>query len=105
MDAYIGIEGYTLPTGFIAKELTVIFPNTEYTHYLFERPANFVLSQRDEKTVRYATRYLNNLIYADGDIDILDFLSLDIYPRYYFSNIYLFFYCFSIIYLFLIIIY
>ena len=67
MDAYIGIEGYTLPTGFIAKELTVIFPNTEYTHYLFERPANFVLSQRDEKTVRYATRYLNNLIYADGD--------------------------------------
>ena len=67
MDVYVGIEGYTLPTGFIAKELTIIFPNTEYTHYLFEKPVNFILSLIDEKTVRYATRHLNNLIYADGD--------------------------------------
>ena len=62
------MEGYTLPTGFIAKELAVIFPNSEYAHYLFEKPNNFVLSLTDKKTLRYATRHLNNLSYDDGDI-------------------------------------
>ena len=67
MDAYVGIEGYTLPAGYILKELVIIHPNTEYAHYLFKKPDDFVLSHQDEKTVRYATRYLNSLNYADGD--------------------------------------
>ena len=68
MDVYVGVEGFTLPTRFIAKELTVIFPNTEYAHYLFEKPSDIVLTTQDEKTVRYATRNLNSLNYADGDL-------------------------------------
>jgi len=68
MDVYVGVEGYTLPTRFILKELAIIFPNTEYSQYLFEKPNNIVLSLQDEKTVRYATRHLNSLNYGDGDI-------------------------------------
>ena len=68
MNVCVGVEGYTLPTGYILKELAIIYPNTEYAHYLFEKPEDVILSQRDEKTVRYATRYLNSLNYADGDI-------------------------------------
>ena len=68
MDAYVGLEGYTLPSGFIVKELTIIYTNAEYSHYIFEKPDNIVLSPQDEKTVRYATRHLNSLSYGDGDI-------------------------------------
>ena len=68
MDAYVGLEGYTIPSGFIAKELTIIYANAEYSHYIFEKPDNIVLSPQDEKTVRYTTRHLNTLSYEDGDI-------------------------------------
>ena len=68
MDLYIALEGYTLPCGFITKELTILFPNAEYNHYLFKSPEDIILSSMDEKTVRYTTQYLNNLLYSDGDI-------------------------------------
>ena len=68
MNAYVGVEGYTLPSRYILKELAIIYPNTEYAHYLFEKPKDVVLSQQDEKTVRYATRHLNSINYADGDM-------------------------------------
>ena len=68
MNAYVGLEGYTLPSGFIAKELTIIYTNSEYSHYIFEKPDNIVLSAQDAKTVRYATRHLNSINYGDGDI-------------------------------------
>ena len=68
MNVYVGVEGYTLPSGFILKELVIMFPNTEYSHYIFEKPNDIVLSPQDAKTVRYATRNLNSLNYEDGDI-------------------------------------
>ena len=68
MDAYVGFEGYTLPSGFIYKELTIIYTNGEYSHYIFEKPDNIMLSPQDQKTVRYATRHLNSINYGDGDI-------------------------------------
>ena len=68
MDVYIGLEGFTLPTGYIVKEMSIIFPNREYSHYIFEKPNDVMLTAQDERTVRYATRNLHNLNYADGDI-------------------------------------
>lgn len=68
MDVYIGLEGYTLPCRYIVKEMSVIFPNAEYSHYIFEKPNDIVLTAQDQTTIRYATRNLNSLNYADGDV-------------------------------------
>ena len=77
MSVFVGMDGYTLPNGFIMKELCVLYPNDEYNHFLFKKPDS-LLSQISERTVRYTTQHLNNLSYEDGDItytlipDILD---------------------------------
>ena len=68
MFAYIGIEGYNIPSGFIVKELAIVYPNEEFDHYLFKSPNDFLLTAKDEETIRYITRHLNNLSYTDGDI-------------------------------------
>ena len=68
MDAYVGIEGFTLPSGYIIKELTILFPNTEYSHYILSKPKDIFLTAQDERTIRYVTRNLNSLNYADGDV-------------------------------------
>ena len=70
MDVYVAAEGYTLPCGFILKELCIFFPNGEYNHYMFKSPGDITLTATDEKTVRWATRHLNNLCYDDGDLSI-----------------------------------
>ena len=33
MFAYIGIEGYNIPSGFIIKELAIVHPNEEFDHW------------------------------------------------------------------------
>ena len=68
MDVYIALEGFTLPSGYIVKEMTTIFPNGEYNHYIFMNPKDVTLTAQDERTVRYATKNLHGLNYADGDI-------------------------------------
>lgn len=68
MNAYVGIEGFNIPSGYIIKELAIVYPNEEYDHYLFKNPNNFPLTEKDVKTIRHITRYLNNLSYTDGDI-------------------------------------
>ena len=65
MPVFIGIEGYTLPSGFILKELCVMYPNNDYDHYLFKRPS-VDLTEVDQRTIRYATEKLNELFYSDG---------------------------------------
>ena len=70
MDAYIGVEGYTLPSGFVLKELCVLFPNEEYSYYLFKAPVNKQLSDVDRRTIRYTTTNLNNLSWFDGHIPL-----------------------------------
>ena len=68
MNCYVGLEGFTLPIGYIIKELTIIFPNIEYNHFIFEPPKDLELSTCDQKPVRYASRHLNSISYTDGDI-------------------------------------
>ena len=65
MDAYVAMDGYTLPSGYIMKELCIIFPNGEYDHFLFSKP-DLHLNTSDIRTIRYTTKYLNNLNFNDG---------------------------------------
>ena len=66
MEAYVGGEGYTTPSGFILKEMCIMFPNKEYNHYLFKSDS-FGLSDNDFKTIRYAMKTINKLSFHDGD--------------------------------------
>lgn len=69
MTAFVGVEGYTLPCGYILKELCIVFPNNEFDHYLFMKP-EWILSDLVRKTIRYTTQHLNNLSYEDGDVSL-----------------------------------
>ena len=66
MNAYIGIEGFTLPSGFVAKEICILFPNQEFCHFIFKSPNSSQLSAVDHRTIRFATEKLNNLSWHDG---------------------------------------
>lgn len=66
MEAFVAIEGFTLPSGFVLKEFAVIYGNNEYDHYLFAPPAGMCLTDADERTIRYTTCKLNNLSWTDG---------------------------------------
>ena len=70
----MAVEGYTLPNGFILKELCIMFPGGEYNNFLFQPPNNKILTPVDQRTIHYTTARLNNLVYEDGDIpyDIID---------------------------------
>ena len=67
MSAYIGIDGFTLPSGFILKEMTIIYPNHEYDHFIFKKPC-WNLTEADKRTIRYTTQNLNQLCYEDGHV-------------------------------------
>ena len=68
MEVFIGIDGFTLPSGFIVKEVCFLYPNWEFCHLLFKPPANRNLSDIDRRTIRWTTNNLNNLLYQDGDV-------------------------------------
>lgn len=68
MELYIAGEGFTLPSGFILKEMTIIFPNREYKHFMFKNPDNFFPTARDNKTIRYTTKNFNQLSFTEGDV-------------------------------------
>ena len=68
MEIYVALEGFTLRSGFIVKELCVMFLNGEYNIFLFQPPVDRCLSHVEQRTVCYTTRQLNNLSYEDGDI-------------------------------------
>lgn len=64
---YFGVEGYTLPSGYIAKELVIMQKNGEYQHHIL-LPPNGELSHEDYRTIRYVTRNLNGLAYHEGTV-------------------------------------
>ena len=86
MEVYIAFDGYTLASGFIVKELCIMFQNSEYNHYLLKPPANKYLSDMDKRTIRYTTTHLNNLSYYDGDIPYENLQ--DIFSRYHEYRVY-----------------
>lgn len=68
MEVCVAIEGFTLPSRYVLKELALIFSKEEYDHFMFMRPTDFILTEADKRTVRYITYKLNNISYDDGDI-------------------------------------
>ena len=62
------MDGYTLPSGYILKELCIMFQNGEFNHYLFSKPENMMLTEQDKRTIRFATGRVNNLVFEDGDV-------------------------------------
>ena len=67
MNAYVGFECYMTKSGFIHKELCIYYDGDEFDHYLFKKP-EWELSEKDMKTVRYASCQLNGLQFNDGSI-------------------------------------
>ncbi len=70
MEAYVAIEGFTLPSGFVLKELAVIYANGEYDHHLFAPPPCefFILTDADKRTIRYTTGNLSNCCCCCGTL-------------------------------------
>ena len=75
MDAYVAIEGFPLSCGYIVKELTILYPNNEYTHVIFQKP-NIWLSQKDMRTVRYVSQHIHGLSFDDGDVPLSEFTNI-----------------------------
>ena len=66
MNIFVGVEGFTTPSGFIVKELCFLNSNMEFDHLLMKPPGDMLLTEVDRKTIRYTTRHLNSLNYHDG---------------------------------------
>ena len=67
MNAIVTMDGYTLPSGFILKELCIMYSNGEYDYFLFSKP-DIPLTAKDKETIQYTTANLNNISFDDGDI-------------------------------------
>ena len=67
MNAYICVDGFTIPSTFVLKELFIQFANGEHNHLMF-LPPNINLTEADRRTIRFTTKHLNNISYFDGDV-------------------------------------
>ena len=68
MSVIVGLEGYTTPSGYILKELCILFPSLEWQHYIFKTP-NAMFTEADRRAARYATTHLSGLSIHDGTTD------------------------------------
>ena len=59
-------EGFVLPSGFVLKELTVLWFNGDFNHFIFQPPKDLQLTSSDLTTIRYASKNLNQLSYNEG---------------------------------------
>ena len=64
---FVAVEGYSLPNGFVVKELTVIKNNSDVDHFIFMKP-DVVFTAAETKTIAWTTKYLNGLKLTDGHI-------------------------------------
>ena len=55
------LEGFTLPSGYIVKELTIVFDDDSYQHFHFNAPKDFFPTAKDLRTINYVRRHLNGL--------------------------------------------
>ena len=65
---FLALEGFTLPSGYIIKELSVIFDNDNYQHFHFKPPTNFYPTNEEHYTINYTTTYLNQLYLMDDSL-------------------------------------
>ena len=59
-DCVVTVDGFYVCGRYVAKELTILFDENNYQHFMFNCPKNLVLSNKDVKTVEFAKR-LNGL--------------------------------------------
>ena len=85
MEVYIAGEGYDIHSGFLLKEMCVMFSNKEYSQFVFKTD-DVVLSEGDYKAIRDAVKHTSKLSFHDGDIP--SHLVCDILERYQEYTIY-----------------
>ena len=51
-DCVVAVEGFYVSGQYVAKELTILFDENNYQHFMFNSPKNLVLSNKDIKTVK-----------------------------------------------------
>ena len=64
----LALEGFMLPRGYIVKELTILFNNSDYQHFHFKSPPGFCPTTSDLKTIRYASARLHQLPFDDQNV-------------------------------------
>ena len=64
---YIALEGFQVGKCFVLKELHLLISDDEFKHFVFSAP-DMTLDNKEQKTVRYCTRYLHGISWSAGDI-------------------------------------
>ena len=64
----IALEGFTLPSGFIVKELTILSDNLKYQHFHFNKPKDFYPTAGDLRTIKYTSEVLSQLYFDDDSL-------------------------------------
>ena len=62
------LEGFTLPSDYIVKELTVVFDSGNHEHFHFKAPPGFQPTATDLRTIKFASNYLNQLTLEDQSL-------------------------------------
>ena len=65
MNCVVAVEGYYVSGRYVAKELTILFDENNYQHFMFNCPKNLVLTNKDKKTVEH-TEELNGLKFKNN---------------------------------------
>tara|TARA_B110000037_G_scaffold189010_1_gene220879 strand:- start:153 stop:614 length:462 start_codon:yes stop_codon:yes gene_type:complete len=72
----ITLEGFVLPTRYIIKELTILYESGAFQHFHFNAPTDFIPTEKEMQTIKYTTKYLNQLNLHDESI--LPYSTLDV---------------------------
>ena len=71
----VTLEGFTLTSGFIAKELTVFYNNRNFQHFHFTKPIDFQPTAQELCTIKYTSEVLSKL-YLD-DFSLLPYTTIN----------------------------
>ena len=54
------MEGFYVSGKYVAKELTIMFDENKYQHFMFDQPIDLVQASKDQNTIRFCQN-LNGL--------------------------------------------
>ena len=72
------VEGFNFHTGFVIRELTLLFPDNSEQHFQFRNPETVYLDDRDKRTAKFAKRHLHGFSATDDGTCCLPY---SIYPQ------------------------
>ena len=64
----VTFEGFSLPSGYIIREMTIMFSNGEYDHFRFKAPQHFTPTITDVTTIQYTSNNLLQLPFHDKSL-------------------------------------